>query len=50
MILCWLRRERELRADLAATRGSTDAEVVRVDLAAAERQIDALIDFGRWVA
>ena len=49
-IACWLRRIRELRADLAAARGGDDAEVLAADLAAAERQIDALIDFGRWAA
>jgi hypothetical protein len=50
MILCWHRRRRELLADLAAARGSADAEVLRADLAAAERTIDALIAFGRWAA
>ena len=49
-IACWLRRSRELRADLAAARGSADAEVLAADLAATERQIDALIAFGRWTA
>ena len=49
-IACWLRRSRELRADLAAARGSDDAEVLRADLSAADRTIDALIDFGRWAA
>ena len=47
MIACWLRRERELRADLATARGSDDAEVLRADLRAAERHIDALIETGR---
>jgi hypothetical protein len=50
MILCWRRHEHELRADLAAARGSADAEVLAADLAAAERTIDALIDLGRWAA
>jgi hypothetical protein len=50
MILCWLRRERELRADLAVAPGSDDAEVLARDLAAAERRIDMLIDIGRWAA
>jgi hypothetical protein len=50
MILCWLRRSRELRADLVAAHGCADAEVLVADLAAAERQIDALIAFGRRVA
>jgi hypothetical protein len=36
-----------LRADLAAARGSDDAEVLAGDLAAAERRIDMLIEFGR---
>ena len=48
--LCWLRRERELRLDLAAACGSDDAEVLAADLRAAERRIDALIAFGRWAA
>ena len=46
MIECWLRRERELRADLAAARGSDDAEV----LWAAESRIDPLIALGRRAA
>jgi hypothetical protein len=46
-IACYLRHERELRADLAAARGSDDAEVLRADLRAAERRIDELVDFGR---
>ena len=50
MILCWLRHERGLRADLAAACGNDDAEVLSADLRAAQRQIDALIDFGRWAA
>jgi hypothetical protein len=50
MIQCWLHRERELRADLVAARGSDDAEVLRADLRAAERTIDRLIDFGRWAS
>jgi hypothetical protein len=45
-----LRRERELRADLAAAPGSDDAEVLSADLRATERRIDALIAFGRWAA
>ena len=49
-ILCWRRYEREVRSDLAAARGCDDADVLRADLAAAERQIDALIAFGRWAA
>jgi hypothetical protein len=49
-IECWLRRSRELRADLAAARGSDDAEVLAGDLAAAESRIDALIAFGRGAA
>jgi hypothetical protein len=49
-IACWLRRERELRGDLAASGDSPDAEVLRSDLAAAERRIDMLIEFGRWAA
>jgi hypothetical protein len=52
-IKCWLHRSRLLRADLAAARGSDDAEVLAADLAAAERQIDTLIVFGRirsWAA
>jgi hypothetical protein len=47
MLLCWLRHERELSADLAAARGQADAEVVAADLAAAERRIDALLTVGR---
>jgi hypothetical protein len=43
---CWLQRRRELVADLAAARGSDDAEVLAGDLAAAERTIDVLIGFG----
>jgi hypothetical protein len=50
MVLCWLRRERELRADLVAARGSDDAEVLRADLRAAESRIDALIALGRRAA
>lgn len=50
MILCWLRRERELRADMAAARGSDEAEVLAADLDAAEREIDSLIALGRWAA
>ena len=46
-VACWLRRRRELLADLTAARGSDDAEVVRADLVAAERHINALIDFRR---
>jgi hypothetical protein len=49
-VRCWSRWRRELRADLAAARGSLDAEVLAADLAAAERQIAALIDFGRAAA
>ena len=49
-IACWLRRRRELRVDLAAARGSDDAEVLAADLRAAERQLDALIAFGRAAA
>jgi hypothetical protein len=45
-ILCWLRHERELRADLAGALGSPDADVLRADLAAAERQIDAMLGHG----
>jgi hypothetical protein len=45
-ITCWLRRRRELVADLAAAPGSDDAEVLAGDLAAAERAIDVLIGFG----
>jgi hypothetical protein len=50
MIQCWLRRERELRADLAAARGSDDAEVLWANLRAAESRIDALIALGRRAA
>lgn len=50
MIQCWLRHEREVRADLVVARGSDDSEVLRADLRAAERRIDALIDFGRRAA
>ena len=50
MILCWLRRSRELRADLAAAGDSDEAEVLHADLAAAECTIDAHIDLGRWAA
>jgi hypothetical protein len=39
-----------LRADLAAAHGSGDEEVLAADLRAAERRIDALIDFGGWGA
>lgn len=48
-VACWLRHERALHADLAAacTADSPDAEVVRADLAAAGRTIDALIAVGR---
>ena len=49
-VICWLRRHRELLSGLAAARGSDDAEVLRADLRAAEGQIDALIEFGRWAA
>jgi hypothetical protein len=49
-LLCWLRRRRELRADLAAAPESHDAEVLCYDLRAAERRIDRRIEFGRWAA
>jgi hypothetical protein len=49
-IACWLRRRLELRADLTAACGSDDAEVLAADLRAAERQIYALIAFGRGAA
>jgi hypothetical protein len=46
-VLCWLRVPGELLADLAAGCGSDDAEVLRADLRATARRIDALIDFDR---
>ena len=49
-VACWVRRERELRADLAAARGHADEEVLAADLRAAKRQIDALIGHGAALA
>ena len=42
-IACWVRRRRELLADLAGASGSPDAEVLRADLRAAEEQSDYLL-------
>jgi hypothetical protein len=52
MLRCCLHEERRLRADftVAVASLSPDAEVLRADLAAAERRIDMLIDFGRWTS
>ena len=49
-IACWLRHERELRADLTAAHGSDDADVLHADLRAAESRIDVLIALGREAA
>ncbi len=46
-IRCWLRLERELRADLAICNRDDDAEVLAADLRNAERQVDGLIRIGR---
>jgi hypothetical protein len=46
----WMRRSRELRADLVAAYGGVDADVQSADLRAAERQIDMLSVLGRWAA
>ena len=50
MLACWLREARRLRADLMAAGDGADAEVLRADLAAAERTIDRLIAHGRCAA
>ena len=50
---CWLRHERQLRADAttATVSRSPDAEVLRADLRAAERHIDALLTIALgWAA
>ena len=49
---CWQRLARELLADLssATASGSPDAEVVRADLRAAQRQIALLTDLVRRAA
>jgi hypothetical protein len=49
-ILCWLRLERELRADLATCNRDDDVEVLTQDLRRAERQVEALIALGRMSA
>ena len=45
MIRCWLRHEREVRADLLVVRtsNSPDAEVLASDLRAAEKRTDRLL-------
>lgn len=49
-IKCWLRLERELRADLAVCTRDGDAEILTQDLAAAGRRVDALIAIGQIAA
>lgn len=49
MLQCWLRYEREIRADLlaATASGSPDAEVLASDLRSAEEHTDRLLALAR---